>query len=53
MTRVLNRVAEREPDFGVRSPFSKSTRNDELAGVVLTGVNESDSVRKDALCGGC
>jgi len=52
---VLNRFAEREPDFRVRSLFSKSTRNDECVSVavVLKGVNENDSVRKDALCGGC
>ena len=28
-TRVLNRVAERESEFGFRSLFSKSTKNDE------------------------
>jgi len=52
---VLNRFAEREPDFRVRSLFSESTRNDECVSVavVLKGVNENDSVRKDALCGGC
>lgn len=56
MTLVFNRVAERKSDFGVRSLFSKSTRNDEWvsAGVVLRStVNENDSVRKDALCSGC